>query len=98
MIQFIYFSQLREATRGFRETQLGASTLVSLGFRRRLVRVDSCRGWSNLLCLLVRQGGFDAHMTLRNKDLPMRIRYSSIPESSNRITWILGWVRKRRNF
>ena len=27
-----FFSQLREAVRGFRETQPGASTLVSLGF------------------------------------------------------------------
>ena len=45
------------------------------------------------LCLLVRQGGFDAHTRLRNKDLLAqnkdllaRIRHSSIPESSYRIT------------
>ena len=50
---FIRFSQLREAARGFRETQPGASTLVSLGFRRRPVRVDNCRGWSDLLRLSV---------------------------------------------
>ena len=37
---FIHFSQLREAGRGFRETQPDASTLVSLSFRRRLVRVE----------------------------------------------------------
>ena len=73
-------------------------TLVSLGFQRRLVRVDSCRGWSDLLHLSVRQGGFDAHTTLRNKDLPVGIRYSSILESSDRITWIPGRVRKRQNF
>ena len=83
---------------GFRETQPGASTLISLGFRRRLVRVDSCRGWSDLLRLSVRQRGFDAHTTLWKKDLPVRIRYSSILESSYRITWIPGRVRKRRNF
>ena len=46
------------------------------------------------LLLSVRQGGFDAHTRLRNKDLLVRIRYSSIPESSDRITWILGQVRK----
>ena len=94
--QFICFSQLREAARGFHETQLGASTLISLDFRRRLVHVDSCRGWSDLLRLSVRQGVFDAHTMLQNKDLPTRIRYYSIPESSDRITWILGRVRKRR--
>ena len=33
------------------------------------------------------------HTTLRNKDLPMRIRYYSIPESSDWITWIPGRVR-----
>ena len=48
-----------------------------------------------MLRLSVRQGGFDAHMKLRNKDLPTRIRYSFIPESSYLITWIPGWVRKR---
>ena len=89
---------MREAARGFHETQLDASTLVYLGFQRRLVRVDSCRGWSDLLCLSVRQGGFEAHMMLRNKDLTARIRYSSIPESSDRITWIPGQVRKGKNF
>ena len=88
----------REVARGFRETQPDASILVSLGFQRRLVCVDNCRGWSDLLCLLVRQGGFDAHTTLQNKDLPARIRYSSIPESSDQITWIPGRVSKRRNF
>ena len=93
MDQFIHFSQLREATRGFRETQLGASTLVSLGFRKRLVRVDSCRGWSDLLRLSVRRVVFDAHTMLRNKDLPTRIRYSSIPKSSYQITWIPGRVK-----
>ena len=86
---------MREAARGFRETQPSASTLVSLSFQRRLIRVDSCRGWSDLLRISVRQGGFDAHMTLRNEDLPARISYSSIPESSDRITWIPGRVRKR---
>ena len=60
--------------------------------------MDSGRGWSDLLHLSVQQGGFDAHMTLRNKDLPARIRYSSIPESSDQVTWIPGMVRKRRNF
>ena len=98
MDRLIRFSQLREATRGFHETQPGASTLVSLGFRRRLVLMDSCRGWSDLLCLSVRQGGFDAHTTLWHKDLPVRIRYYSIIESSDRITWIPSRVRKRRNF
>ena len=39
--------------------------------------MDSCRGWRNLLRLSVRQGGFDAHTTLRNKDLLAQIRYSS---------------------
>ena len=97
-IKFICFSQLREAARGFRGTQPGASTLISLGFQRRLIRVDSCRGWSGLLHLSVRQGGFDAHTTLWNKDLPVIIRYSSIPKSSYRITWILGRVRKRQYF
>ena len=48
------------------------------------------------LRLSVRQGGFDAHTRLWNKDLPVRIRYSSILESSNRITWIPGLVRKGR--
>ena len=96
--RFIHFLQLREAGRGFRETQPGARTLVSLGFRRRLARVDNCRGWSDLLRLSIRQGGFDAHTTPRNKDLPARIRYSSIPESSDRITWILGRVRKGKIF
>ena len=33
------------------------------------------------LRLSVRQGGFDAHTRLWNKDLLARIRYSSIPES-----------------
>ena len=28
----------------------------------------------------------------------MRIRYSSIPESSNRITWIPGWLEKGKIF
>ena len=97
-IDSFFFSQLKEPARGFHETQPGASTLVSLGFRRRIVRVDSCRGWSDLLRLSVRQGGFDAHTTLWNKDLPTRIRYSSIPESFDRITWIPSRVRKRRNF
>ena len=60
--------------------------------------MDNCGGWRDLLCLLVRQGGFDAHMTLHNKDLPARIRYSSILESFDRITWIPSRVRKRRNF
>ena len=50
------------------------------------------------LHLSVRQGGFDAHTRLRNKDLVMRIRYSSIPESSYQITWIPGWVRKGEIF
>ena len=35
---------------------------------------------------------------MQNKDLPARIRYSSILESSDRITWIPGRVRKRRKF
>ena len=47
------------------------------------------------LYLLVRQGGFDTHTRLRNKDLPARIRYSFILESSDQITWIPGRVRKR---
>ena len=98
MDQFIHFSQLREVARGFHETQPGARTLVSLSFQRRLVRVDICKRWSDLLRLSVRQGGFDAQTTLWNKDLPGRIRYSSIPESSDRITWIPSRVRKRRNF
>ena len=84
--------------RGFRETQPGASIIVSLGFRRRLVLVDCCRGWSDLLCLSVRQGGFDAHTTLRNKDLPVRIRYSSFLESSDQITGSLIRLEKGENF
>ena len=63
-IDSFIFLQLREAARCFRETQPGASTLISLGFRRRLVCVDSCRGWSDLLRLSVLQGGFDTHTTL----------------------------------
>ena len=43
----------REAARGFCETQPSADTLVSLGFQRRLVCVDSCRGWNDLLRLSV---------------------------------------------
>ena len=93
-IDSFIFSQLREAARGFRDTQPGASTLVSLGFQRRLLRVDICRGWSDLLCLSIQQGGFDTNTTLQNKDLPAIIRYSSIPESFDRITWIPGQVRK----
>ena len=50
------------------------------------------------LRLSVRQGGFDAHTRLWNKDLLARIRYSSIPESSYRITWIPGRVRKAEIF
>ena len=50
------------------------------------------------LCLSVQQEGFDAHTRLRNKDLLARIRYSSIPKSSDWITWIPGRVRKKRNF
>ena len=46
------------------------------------------------MLLSVRQGGFDAHTTLWNKDLPARIRYSSIPESYDRITWIPSQVKK----
>ena len=57
--------------------------------------MGSCKGWSDLLCLSVRQRGFDIHTTLRNKDLPARIRYSSISELFNQITWIPGRVRKR---
>ena len=45
-----------------------------------------------------KEGLTHTHTTLRNKDLSERIRYSSIPESSNQITWILGRIRKRRNF
>ena len=55
-------------------------------------------GGAILLCLSVRQGGFDAHTRLQNKDLLARIRYSSILESSDRITWIPGWVRKGKFF
>ena len=33
---FIHFSQLREVARGFRDTQPGASILVSLGFQEGL--------------------------------------------------------------
>ena len=47
------------------------------------------------LCLFVQQGGFDAHARLQNKDLPARIRYTSILESSDQITWILDWVKKK---
>ena len=50
------------------------------------------------LRLSIQQGGFDAHTRLKNKDLLARIRYSSIPESSNRITWIPGRVRKGEIF
>ena len=50
------------------------------------------------LLLSVRQGGFNAHMRLRNKDLLALIRYSSILESSDGITWIPGQVRKGENF
>ena len=53
MDQFIRFSRLREAAKGFRETQPGASTLVSLGFLKRFVHVDRCRGWSDLLHLSI---------------------------------------------
>ena len=60
--------------------------------------MDSYRGWSDLLRLSVRQGGFDAHTMMRNKDRPAIIRYSSIPESSNHITWIPGQVRKKAKF
>ena len=67
-------------------------------FPRRLVRVDSCRGWSDPAAPSVRQGGFDSHMRLWNKDLLERIRYSSIPESSDRIIWIPGRVRKGEIF
>ena len=84
--------------RSFCETQPDVSTLVSLGYRRRLVRVDSCRGWSNLLRLPVRQGGFDAHMTLQNKDLPARIRYSTIPKSSDRSHGSLVGLEKGKIF
>ena len=52
------------------------------------------KGGAIPLHFLVRQGGFDAHMRLRNKDLLARIRYSSILESSYRITWIPSRVRK----
>ena len=51
-------------------------------------------GGAILLRLSVRQGGFNIHTRLQNKDLLARIRYSSIPESSDRITWIPGRVRK----
>ena len=50
------------------------------------------------LHLLVRQGGFDTHTRLRDKDLPARISYSSIPKSFDRITWIPGWVEKANYF
>ena len=40
-----------------------------------------------ICCLSVRRG-FDAHTKLQNKDLLVKIRYSSIPESSNQIIWI----------
>ena len=33
---------------------------------------------------------FDTHTTLRNKDLSEIKKYSSIPESSDRMTWIPG--------
>ena len=56
--------------------------------------MDNCRGWSDLLRFSVQQGGFIAHMTLWNKDLPARIRYSSILESSDHITWIPGRLEK----
>ena len=46
------------------------------------------------LCHSVRQGGFDAHTRLQNKDLLVQIKYFSIPASSDRITWIPGRVRK----
>ena len=55
-------------------------------------------GGTILLRLSVRQGGFDAHTRLRNKDFPAQIKYSSIPKSSDRITWIPGQVRKGENF
>ena len=47
------------------------------------------------LRLSVRQGEFDAHTRLWNKDHLVRIRYSSIPESSDRMTWIPDRVKKR---
>ena len=36
------------------------------------------KGGAFLLHLSVRQGGFDKHTRLQNKDLPAQIRYSSI--------------------
>ena len=50
------------------------------------------------LRLSVRQGEFDSHTRLRNKDLLALIWYSSILESSDRITWIPGSVRKGEIF
>ena len=37
------------------------------------------------ICFLSVRRGFDAHTTLQNKDLPAKIRYSSIPESFDQI-------------
>ena len=44
---FIHFSHLREATRGFRETNPVLAHSFLSQFPRRLIRVDSCRGWSD---------------------------------------------------
>ena len=99
LCEFIHsFSRLREAARVFvRLNPVLAHSFLSR-FPIRLIRVDSIRGWSNLAAPFSLTRGFDAHMRLRNKDLPTRIRYSSIPKSSDRITWIPSRVSKRAKF
>ena len=91
------FSSLRETARVFVRLNPVLTHSFLSHFQESSFVWIAVEGGAIPLRLLVRRG-FYAHTRLRNKDLPTRIRYSSILESSYWNIWIPGWVRKGRNY